>query len=148
MRELCAFCPAWFNIPDVLVRAYRNGWDRQNLGNASASAPGELDGDLAEDQDRLMQQNVLKGGKLYLGMNQDQTFDKNDLTILGRDSDMTAANWRYRDHYANLYGWSEYTRPTRTKDVELKRFWDGVLNWPSGQDRLLFTEVSSQWLFS
>lgn len=145
IREICAFCPGWFNIPDVIVRAYRNGWDRIDLGNAIAYHLGDVGGSLNEGQELLMQQNASKGGKLYLGRTQDQRFDKNDLLKLGRENDMTATNWRYRDHYAVPLGWKDYKQPTHTKDVELSRFREGVVNWPTGEDRLLFTEVSFQW---
>ena len=145
IREICAFCPGWFNIPDVIARAYRNGWDRASLGKAIAFHMGQVGGQLAVDQDQLMQQNVSKGGKLYLRQTQQQRFDRNALLNLGRDNDMTATNWPYRDWYANQLGWNAYTQATHTKDVGLSRFREGVVNWPTGQDRLLFTEVSSQW---
>jgi len=134
--EICAFCPNWFMIPELVARAIRNGWTREALSKAELHAVGSLDWDSWQTATGRIQKHISAGCKLIDGVSSEDRSRHNskDFRVRhGPQNDLTAGAWRFKAQY-------EPGKPVQPGHMPLSHVYEGVVNWPVGNDRLLMTQ--------
>lgn len=142
MIEICTFCPDWLLNPEVIARAIRNGWNREAIAKAQLYATDELTHDNWLRQNGRIQKQISFGGKLFDnvsiasindgGRRFDSEYFRNRH---GQQLDLTANAWRLKDTYQNARVASE-----SIGHMPLSALYNRVINWPSGEDRMLMTQ--------
>ena len=136
MMEICTFFPNWLMIPNVAVRAIRNGWGRKSLAKAQLNAIDQLTKSNLLTCENRIQKQISDGGKLYLRQDRKALWDSEKLRELGVDNNLTAVHWRFRREY------DQSIRGPNWGHIELKDIYSHVPHerWPRGPDRLLLTQ--------
>lgn len=133
--EIMVFFPAWMTIPDVAVRARRNGLGRKQLAKAELHGRNTVitKDTLKRAEDRI-QKNISQGGNMFLGRPADGPWDSSLLEPLGRQNDLTANEWELRGSYTgnNRTTWGHVLLLPIAQSIP-----DG--HWPKGLDRGLLT---------
>lgn len=123
-------------IPELVARAVQNGWTREALSKAQLHAMGSLDQDEWLKAIGRIQKHISAGCKLIDGVpsedrsrHSSQDFRRRH----GPQNDLTAGAWRFKAEY-------EPGKPVQPGHMLLSDVYEGVVNWPVGNDRLLMTQ--------
>ena len=128
MIEICTFFPSWFQIPDVAMRAIRNGWTRKDIAKAQLYAMNALNKANMKTTENRVQKQISEGGKRYLNLGANDRWESDKrIEEMGAEVDLGGAHWELRDPGAT---WGH---------VLLADIATGVVNWPQGEDCLLVT---------
>ena len=102
MIEICTFFPNWFQIPEVVIRAQRNGWSRKDVAKAQLYPLGLLNkANMKSAEDRIQKQ-FGDGGRLVVGLPAGQAWSADYATNMGPHDDLTATKWQFRSEYPNV----------------------------------------------
>ena len=143
MIELCTFFPNYFVIPEVIMRALRNGWPRKDIATAELYAIGKLTIDDLKKAENRIQKQISDGGKIALGLASTMHWDNEKyVKQLTRQDDLTSAQWQLRSQYPRAQNGNRRHRQMKFEDVMLADIHSEVdaSRWPTGQDRLLLTQ--------
>jgi hypothetical protein len=134
--EICTFCPNWFMLPEPAARAVRNGFTREALGKAQSHAIGALGWDEWQRAINRIQKQVSACCKLIDGFSSEDRVRHNSQAFRNRhglQDDLTASAWQFKAEY-------EPGTPVQTGHVPLSHICAVVVNWPTGNDRLIMTQ--------
>jgi hypothetical protein len=134
--EICAFCPNWFMIPELVARAIRNNWTREALGKAQLHALDALTWEEWLRASARIQKQISSGCKLIDSQFSDNKVRHNSQSFkerYGPQNDLTATAWHFNVEY-------EPGTPVQTGHMPLSSLYAGIVNWPVGNDRLLMTQ--------
>jgi len=123
-------------IPELVARAVRNGWTREALSKAQLHAIGALDEYEWQKTNGRIQKHISAGCKLINGVPSEDRSRHNsqDFRVRhGPQNNLTASAWRFKVEY-------EPGKPVQPGHMLLSDVYDGVVNWPAGNDRLLMTQ--------
>jgi hypothetical protein len=131
--EICTFCPDWFQNPEVIARAIRNGWSREALAKVQVRAEGLTTYDDFKTRHGRIQKQISKGGKLIDG-HSDRFNARSFRDRHGPQDDLTADDWLFSHSYdgSRSQEW--------LGDMQLSALYNNVVTWPTGNDRLLMTQ--------
>ena len=134
--EIATFCPNWFMNPEVVGRAIRNGWSREDIAKAQLLAEDPTSRGKFHTRTDRVQKQISVGGKLLDGQPNAPRFNRDDFrTRLGTQYDLTANAWFFRHAYDPAGHAQEHLG-----DMPLSAFYAHVQTWPTGSDRLLMTQ--------
>lgn len=133
--EICTFCPSWFMIPEAVGRAIRNGWSREALTKAELLAENPvLDYGAFTTRHGRIQKQISQGAKMLNGVAESTRHHSNTFARHhGVQNDLTANSWRFRYSY-------EKHKHEWLGDVPLSMMYDKVVQWPTGNDRMIMTQ--------
>jgi hypothetical protein len=131
--EICTFCPDWFQNPEVVARAIRNGWSREALAKVQVRAEGLTTYKQFETRHGRIQKQISKAGKL-IDCHSDRFNARSFRDRHGPQDDLTADNWLFSHSYdgSRSQEW--------LGDMLLSALYNNVVTWPTGNDRLLMTQ--------
>lgn len=155
LTEICTFFPSWFLLPEVAVRAVRNGWGRRDIAKAQLHAANLLDRENLAKAENRIQKQISDGGKHFCGLwgaDDDRWNSEEQRTALGEDdgksmvilksaylsranvgkSDLTANDWTFRPPKRGT--------PAEYGHVKLADLVNGVVNPPDPLDQGLVTK--------
>ena len=126
--ELLTFFPAHTQWPEAGLRLYRNGWTTLDIAKMQLHARGRLSKSTTSKRVGALRHQVLTNGKIFFN---DSRFKQSSHAHL-----MTAVT---------SYDASQYQpRPQHASSLVTASLADiarGVVNWPTGQDRGIVTQV-------
>ena len=134
--EICTFFPNWFQIPEVIVRAIRNGWTRRGIAKAQLHADNQLRRAHLKTAENRIQKQMSEGGNLWSGYKKGEPWNLKEVADLGQEDDLTANGWQLRcehDPDQKFMSFEHITLADIRNQVPRAR-------WPTGQDRLLLTQ--------
>ncbi|KAF2479529.1 hypothetical protein BDY17DRAFT_313334 [Neohortaea acidophila] len=135
ITEICTFFPSWFLLPEVAVRAVRNGWGRRDIAKAQLHAANLLDRENLSKAENRIQKQISDGGKHFCGLwgaEDDRWNSEEQRMALGQDDDLTANDWSFRPPKRGL--------PPVYGHVKLADLVNGVVNPPDPLDQGLVTK--------
>jgi len=134
--EIATFCPNWFQNPEVVGRAVRNGWSRENIAKAQLLAEDPTSRDTVDRRSGRIQKQVSAACRMLEDQLHMHRANANALrTHLGNQNDLTANAWNFRHVYDPPGNALEHLG-----DMPLSSFYAHVHTWPTGNDRLLMTQ--------
>jgi len=134
--EICTFCPNWLQNPEVIGRAIRNGWTREDVAKAQLLSEDPAARDSLATRSGRIQKQISHGGKLLDGQPNMPRFNAEDFRARhGMQHDLTANAWFFKHSYDPMGNAIEHLG-----DMPLSAFWASVSAWPTGNDRLLMTQ--------
>ena len=126
--ELLTFFPHHTQWPEAGLRLYRNGWDHSEVARIQLHARGTLDKEAYKRRYDALKHQILRNGSIFFSINDfTPTANSNLLTPV---TSYDASNYAPRDNIANLL-----------VDATLVDIAEGVVNWPTGQDRGIVTRA-------
>jgi hypothetical protein len=131
--EICTFCPSWFQTPEVINRAIRNGWSREALAKVQVRAEGLTTYEEFKRRFGRIQKQISKAGKL-IGGPTNRFNSRRFRDGHGPQDDLTADNWLFSCSY------DDNRSPEWLGDMPLSALYNNVVSWPTGNDRLLMTQ--------
>ena len=126
--ELMTFFPHHSQWPEVGLRVYRNGWDHSDVARIQLHARGTLDKQAYTKRYDALKHQILRNGRIFFNMADFKPSAHNHLLTAVTSYD--AANYAPRDDIAHLL-----------VDATLVEIAEGVVNWPTGQDRGIVTQA-------
>lgn len=134
--EIATFCPNWFQNPEVVGRAIRNGWTRENIAKAQLLAEDPASRDTYKTRSDRIQKQISTAHRMIedqldLPRSNANAFRNHH----GMQNDLTADAWQFRHHYD-----PDRNAPEHLGDMPLSAFYRHVRTWPTGNDRLLMTQ--------
>ncbi|KAM0706840.1 hypothetical protein Q7P35_006170 [Cladosporium inversicolor] len=134
--EIATFCPNWFLNPEVVGRAIRNGWSRENIAKAQLLAEDPTSRDSLHKRSGRIQKQVSHSHRLLEDRLDMHRSNANAFrTHHGMQNDLTANAWNFRHSYDAAGNALEHLG-----DVPLSALYAHVHTWPTGNDRLLMTQ--------
>ena len=134
--EIATFCPNWFQNPEVVSRAIRNGWSREDIAKAQLLAEDPIFRDNFKTRYDRVQQQISAGCKMLDGQPTARRFNAAAFRARhGMQNDFTANAWSFRHSYDPAGHTLEHLG-----DMPLSSFFAHVQTWPTGNDRLLMTQ--------
>ncbi len=138
MVEICTFCPSWFLIPEVAMRAQQNGWTRKALAMAQFDATNTYTNISPEafviGSSRIQKQTSLCGTAMFNVKTWSSEVPKQQ-GYTG-NQDLTANNWHLKsDHLGSK-------KQETFGHVALRDIYQQVQyqRWPQGEDRMILTK--------
>lgn len=136
--EICTFFPHWLQLPEVIMRALRNGWRRSTLAKAQLHAIDNLTKAHLKTASERVQQQICIGGKLFCGMRLDERWStETAIQRYGQQNDLTANNWKLRPLHTNGPGHKTTFVHVKLSDIRAPVPRE---RYPTGEDRLLLTQ--------
>lgn len=129
--EIATFCPNWFLIPDVAMRACSNGMGREALAKLLNNARGQNTQDYHKKASGRIQKQYSTGGKLYHNLEEGARWFTVKENLKPVD-DLTANKWELREFYGTK-GRSTWGH------VLLTDLADGVVHLPDDEHSGLMT---------
>ena len=134
--EIATFCPNWFQIPEVVGRAIRNGWSREDIAKAQLLAEDPTSRHKLARRSGRVQKQASHAHRLLTGELDLPRSNANALRArYGMQNDLTANAWDFKHSYD-----AEFNALEHLGDVPLSALYANVHNWPTGNDRLLMTQ--------
>ena len=134
--EIATFCPNWFQNPEVVSRAIRNGWSREDIAKVQLLAEDPITRDKFKTRYERVQQQISTGCKMLDGQPTARRFNAAAFRARhGMQNDFTANAWSFRHSYDPAGHTLEHLG-----DMPLSSFFAHVQTWPTGNDRLLMTQ--------
>lgn len=134
--EIATFCPNWFQTPEVVGRAIRNGWSREDIAKAQLLAEDPTSRHKLARRSGRVQKQASHAHRLLTGEPDLPRSNANVLRALyGMQNDLTANAWFFKHSYD-----AEFNAPEHLGDVPLSALYAHVHTWPTGNDRLLMTQ--------
>ncbi|GAB7334131.1 hypothetical protein MBLNU13_g06203t1 [Cladosporium sp. NU13] len=134
--EIATFCPNWFQTPEVVGRAIRNGWSREDIAKAQLLAEDPTSRHKLARRSGRVQKQASHAHRLLTGEPELLRSNANALRALyGMQNDLTANAWFFKHSYD-----AEFNALEHLGDVPLSALYAHVHIWPTGNDRLLMTQ--------
>ena len=130
--ELLTFFPHHVHWPEAGLRLYRNGWSTSEIARIQLHARGKLTKARYHKQADLLKHLVLKSGRIFFNKEDFTPTDdaQDDAPLMTPVASYDATNYVPKINIAN-----------ELNDESLLVIAQGVVNWPTGQDRGIVSQA-------